>query len=201
MRKTRLAEHRDDLHSMSANSAVTLMKEAVDSAIKHGDIRLDAVCSMQSTLALRIRYYCLALCRWQKPLACPGSICESGLTPGALYQSLSPGELSYSLGHAGSRIHSGTQSWPAGCSACKAVQSKSRAITRARPRHPQVTIAILLLAPLSPSPPGPGAPHSICHAQTRPHGAAPCMGPRRRRDCKSSSWICSSWRYPAAPHR
>jgi hypothetical protein len=54
MRKTRLAEHRDDLHSMSANSAVTLMKEAVDSAIKHGDIRLDAVCSMQSTLALRI---------------------------------------------------------------------------------------------------------------------------------------------------
>ena len=56
MRRTRgrLAEHRDDLHSMSANSAVTLMKEAVDSAIKHGDIRLDAVCSMQSTLALRI---------------------------------------------------------------------------------------------------------------------------------------------------
>ena len=45
MRRTRgrLAEHRDDLHSMSANSAVTLMKEAVDSAIKHGDIRLDAV--------------------------------------------------------------------------------------------------------------------------------------------------------------
>ena len=43
MRKTRLADQRDDVHCMSANSAVTLMKEAVDSAIKHGDIRLDAV--------------------------------------------------------------------------------------------------------------------------------------------------------------
>ena len=45
MRKTRLADQRDDMHCMSANNAVTLMKEAVDSAIKHGDIRLDAVAS------------------------------------------------------------------------------------------------------------------------------------------------------------
>ena len=37
-------DQRDDAHCMSANSAVTLMKEAVDSAIKHGDIRLEAVC-------------------------------------------------------------------------------------------------------------------------------------------------------------
>ena len=43
MRKTRLADQRDDVHCMSTHSAVTLMKEAVDSAIKHGDIRLDAV--------------------------------------------------------------------------------------------------------------------------------------------------------------
>ena len=31
------------MSSMSANSAVTLMKEAVDAAVKHGDIKLDAV--------------------------------------------------------------------------------------------------------------------------------------------------------------
>ena len=41
----------NDAQSMSANSAVTLMKEAVDSAIKHGDIRLDAV----HVLALFVR--------------------------------------------------------------------------------------------------------------------------------------------------
>ena len=29
---------------MTANEAVTLMKEAVDSAIKHGDIDINAVC-------------------------------------------------------------------------------------------------------------------------------------------------------------
>ena len=86
MRKTRLADQRDDGHCMSANSAVTLMKEAVDSAIKHGDIRLDAVGGLTVSTE-RHRHAALTLrllpCRLRRPSACPGNTCANGSTHGA----------------------------------------------------------------------------------------------------------------------
>ena len=42
----------EENEAMTANEAVTLMKEAVDSAIKHGDIDLAAVCVASPTSPL-----------------------------------------------------------------------------------------------------------------------------------------------------
>ena len=96
MRKTRLADQRDDVHCMSANSAVTLMKEAVDSAIKHGDIRLDAVgghCLHRKIQACSTDPAAYSPCRLRRPSACPGNTCANGSTHGARPQMIDMSEL------------------------------------------------------------------------------------------------------------
>ena len=140
---------------MSANSAVTLMKEAVDSAIKHGDIRLDAVgghCLHRKIQACSTDPAAYSPCRLRRPSACPGNTCANGSTHGARPQMIDMSELLIlspppgfpplltrppSSGRAESQTRSGTRSLQGGCSACKAGRSRSRAVTIA-PHHPPV---------------------------------------------------------------